>query len=212
MIGLAAAALAVGFFGSVPVAGPVAVVVFKRSIEGRPKSALATAWAAAVGEGLYAFAAAIGMGLLIEGRPWVARLSTALAAVLLAVVAVGLWRAKPADANADLGADIGAIRGALAGFTLVALNPTMVATWSVVVSQFVAFGLYEASLGRAAVVGLGAAVGCGLWFTVLIVLVGRLRARATTRVVLGIQRTFAVFVLGLAVYFAYSTIASVFST
>lgn len=212
MIALAAAALAVGFFGSVPVAGPVAVVVFKRSIEGRSESALAVAWAAAVGEGLYAFAAAIGMGLLIEGRPWVARLSTAVAAVLLAVVAIGLWRAKPADPNVDVGADAGVKRGALVGFTLVALNPTMIATWSVVVSQFVAFGLYEASLGRAAVLGVGGAAGCGLWFTLLIALVRRLRARATTTVVLRIQRVFAVLVLGLAAYFAYSTIASVFWT
>ena len=58
--------LLVGFIGSVPIAGPVAALVFKCGLDGRFRKGLQIGFGNGVAEGLYACLAFWGVGALLR--------------------------------------------------------------------------------------------------------------------------------------------------
>ncbi len=170
-----------GFLSAIPVAGPVSAMVIERALDRRYTAAILIAVGTAIAEGLYAALAVLGFAALAD-QPWVAPASKGLAGVVLIVVglAFALRRPKPPpddddpDALAERGPKKDAIWGnVLVGFTITAVNPTLLATWAAVTSMLVASEWVV--LEPATSIPFGLAVGAGVtaWFVLLVALVKR---------------------------------------
>lgn len=160
-----------GFIGSIPVAGPVAVVVVKSALDHRERDGLWIAVGAAIAESLYALVAFWGMATLFARYPLVLPVSRIVGGMVL--VLVGLYflvRGSKADAPAKEKSGAGRDRGRLFfGFSITALNPTLAATWTTAV------GALHSAFAPGAFTALDAlpfagGVGAGIvgWFWLLL--------------------------------------------
>jgi threonine/homoserine/homoserine lactone efflux protein len=189
-----------GFIGSMPVAGPVSILVLERGLSRRYRSGLYLAAGAALAESVYAFLAFFGLTALLHRYPAVAPLSQAAGAVILLVLGVALVRRghprEPARAHRPA-----AHGDAVLGFTITALNPTLIATWSAAVTTLHGTGLVRASTGLALPFSLAVCVGIVAWFAVLLALVKRFGEKMSQRTIVVMVRVMGVMLLGLAVWF-----------
>ena len=169
---------AFGFLGSIPVAGPVSMLVFGRGLQDRARSAMFLALGAALAESAYAFLAFWGFSALLAAHPWIEPICHGTAAVLL--VALGLafaWKKpEPELATAPSLAGDGK-RSFLLGFTITALNPTIILTWTGAVTMLQSSELVRFDGGHALPFALGVCLGIGLWFALLLALLARLKTR-----------------------------------
>ncbi|MCA9666838.1 MAG: LysE family transporter [Myxococcales bacterium] len=199
---------AFGFIGSMPVAGPIAVLVFARGVEGRFRAALAIAAGSALSEMGYAFLAFWGFAAFLAKYAWIVPASRGVAAAVLAVLGIVFVRKRESEGEAK---DPGKSRDSLAGnfflgFTICALNPTLIATWTAAATTLFSTGLVRFEKGMALPFALGACVGIISWFSVLIVLVRRYRGRFKPSTLDRIIRVMGVVLLVLAGWFAFSLV------
>jgi len=165
-----------GFVGSMPVAGPIAALVFARALQGRMRSGLHIAIGGAVAEAAYAALAFWGFAELLGQYPWIQQVANGAAAVILTVLGVVFIRhrgTEPAEAT-DLERPGS---GLLLGFTVTALNPTLIATWAAAAATLMSTGLVAFEGSHALPFSLGALVGIVLWFAILLKLVAHFRER-----------------------------------
>jgi threonine/homoserine/homoserine lactone efflux protein len=195
-----------GFVGSMPVAGPVSVMVCLFAVDGRARRGVALAAGCGVAEGGYAALAFGGFAALLAHYPVLGPISRALAAALLFGVGVALLRFR-VRANDSPVPDNGVKRSALLGFTVTALNPTILATWSAAAGVLLSTGLVARELVFAVPFGVGAALGVFVWFALLVYLLQRLRRELSTRVVRWGARVTGVLLLGLALWIAVRLVA-----
>ena len=190
-----------GFVGSMPVAGPVSILVLERGLSRRYRSGLWLAAGAAVAESVYAFLAFFGLAALLARYPAIVPVSQALGAVILAVLGLGLLRRhRPHE---DDGAKRPAPHGdAVLGFTITALNPTFIATWTAAVTALYGSGLVPPRASLALPFSISVCVGIVAWFAVLLALVRRFGARMSQRTINAAVRVMGIVLLGLAVWFA----------
>ncbi|MDP6944769.1 MAG: LysE family transporter [Myxococcota bacterium] len=191
-----------GFVGSMPVAGPIAALVFARALEGRMRSGLHIAIGGAVAESLYAALAFWGFAELLERYAWIQPVSNGAAAVILSVLGVIFIRqreeepaARPAQERAGA--------GLLLGFTITALNPTLIATWAAAAATLLSTGLIAFDSSHAAPFSLGAMVGIVAWFAVLLRLVAHFRDRFSYATLAKVIRVMGWCLLVLAGWFAW---------
>jgi threonine/homoserine/homoserine lactone efflux protein len=196
--------LVFGFLGSVPVAGPIAVLVLTRALKRRYHDALGVAAGGALAEAGYAYLAFVGLSALFERFPVVETAAHALAAALLVALGVAFFLNKPATTSQAPAEEAGsrAYRGALAGFVITLLNPTLLGTWSAATAMLFSAGLVAPGRAAAPAFALGAAAGIFLWFAALVGLVRACRERFTPSVVVKIVRYMGVFLVCCGVWFA----------
>src|SRR5262245_32022112 len=82
------AGVLLGYFGSIPAAGPLALLIYAAGMAGDRRRLTALALGGAVAEGLWAFAAASGLGFLLTHHPAVSRWLAAWGGLLLVAVGV----------------------------------------------------------------------------------------------------------------------------
>jgi threonine/homoserine/homoserine lactone efflux protein len=202
-----------GFVGSMPVAGPVAVIVFGRGIEDRGRSALYVAIGSAFAESVYAYLAFWGFSAFLTRYRWIEAVSTAAAALILSGLGLRfmLKRAKPerpADAPPP---HVGKKRNFFLGFMLTALNPTLIATWTAAVTTVYSLQIVNFDEHGALPFSLGAMTGIITWFATLLWLLKRFRSIASPRSLNRVLRVMGCFLLllgvGIAVRFAYRNLA-----
>lgn len=174
--------VALGFFGSIPAAGPLALLIVQAGLDGARSRSLALAVGGAVAEGLWAMAAASGLGLLMTARPELEHGLRGVGSALTVLVGVALMLAARRPVSVESpppGSPLGFFSGVLAGFALVAFNPSFLATWTlscaVLRSRPSVASVVEPA--RAPVLALGAAAGVVGWFLVLGAVVRRHRRR-----------------------------------
>jgi threonine/homoserine/homoserine lactone efflux protein len=200
-----------GFVGSMPVAGPVAVIVFGRGIEDRARSALYIAIGSAVAESVYAYLAFWGFSAFLTKYKWIELVSTAAAATILSALGLRfMYRTPPAERPIDDGKrHVGKKRNFTLGFLLTALNPTLIATWTAAVTTVYSLQIVDFDESGALPFSIGAATGIVTWFATLLYLLKRFRARVSPAVLDKVVRVMGVFLLvlgiGIAVRFAYRT-------
>src|SRR5690606_5142629 len=124
-----------GFVGSVPVAGPIAILVLARGLGGRLRRGLCISMSPAVAEGIYAFLAFWGFGTLLAEYPWITPVSRGAGAVILLTLGVIFVRpARPSvetvPGKASDPPRLTPTRSAALGFSITAMNPTLIATWT----------------------------------------------------------------------------------
>jgi threonine/homoserine/homoserine lactone efflux protein len=200
-----------GFVGSMPVAGPVAVVVFGRGIEDRGRSGLYIAIGSAVAESVYAYLAFWGFSAFLTKYKWIELVSTAAAATILSGLGLRFMFRKPAAERPvqDGKRHVGKKRNFTLGFLLTALNPTLIATWTAAVTTVYSLQIVDFDESGALPFSLGAATGIVTWFATLLYMLKRFRARVSPAVLDKVVRVMGVFLLvlgiGIALRFAYRT-------
>jgi threonine/homoserine/homoserine lactone efflux protein len=167
-----AIALAFGFFGSMPLAGPIAIMTVSRAAQKKFSEALHVALGAAAAEGIYAGLAFWGFTTFLARHPVVVPVSHGVTAVVLAALGVrfAFWKLEEPEEDPR-----GKVRAgtALVGFSISMLNPTLLVTWTAAVAFLYSKGLHDTSATAAIPFGACAAAGVGGWFFMLVRLVRR---------------------------------------
>jgi threonine/homoserine/homoserine lactone efflux protein len=168
-----------GFFGSVPVAGPVAILVFSRGLEERARSARYLATGAAISESVYAYLAFWGFSELLDLYPWVEPLTRGAAAVILFGLGAHflLRRRGEEDTPGPPDPSVGNKRSFFLGMTITALNPTLIATWTAAVTLLHSLDIVLFRASQALPFSLGVFAGIVAWFYLVLVLLARFKDR-----------------------------------
>jgi threonine/homoserine/homoserine lactone efflux protein len=200
---------AFGFVGSIPIAGPVAVLVARRGLEDRARSALYLASGAALAEGAYAYVAFRGFSEFLIRYAWIEPASRIAAAVILTGLGLRFARGLEADATtrAQIDPRAGNKRSFLLGVILIAVNPVLIASWTAAVTVLYSLDLLRFDPGAALPFSLGACAGITVWFATLLGLLQRFRRRisrdALDRLMRGMGVLLIVLGLGFAAQIAY---------
>ena len=158
-----------GAAGSIPLAGPITMLVLGFGLEGRIRQAGLVALGSALPESLYAGLALWGFGALIEQFRWVGPASQAVAVSVLVAVGLFLMLRPPRerDSSANTSADIqGSKRHLLLGLSITILNPALILNWGAAVTMIYSLGLVEPKPEFAIPFGLGVGAGILSWFAV----------------------------------------------
>ena len=195
-----------GFIGSMPVAGPIAALVFARALQGQVRQGLHIAIGGALAEAIYAALAFWGFAELLDRVPWLEAASNVAAALILAVLGIVFMRYRQSDALAP-SETRGAHRGVLLGFTITALNPTLIATWAAASATLLSSGVVSLDSSHALPFSLGALVGIVVWFATLLRLVMHFRQRFSHEALSRVIRWMGGGLLLLSGWFAWRLIA-----
>lgn len=201
-----------GFFGSIPVAGPLAVLVLSRGLDGRFRPALLIAVGGAVGEAGYAALAFWGFGALLADYSWIEPASRGAGALILAPLGYMLVRtpkASPLVAEATSAppprrSDLASF---LLGFTVTAANPALIATWTAAVTALFASDVVDFEPSSAAFFALGTALGIAAWSALLLGFIWKLKNRFRPELLAATKRVTGALVIALAIFFAWRFIA-----
>lgn len=204
-----------GFIGSIPIAGPIAAIVLSQALAGRARVAWFTAFGAAFAEATYACLAFLGFANLLTPYPWIATVSRIAAAVVLSILAVMFWRAKPPSMQEAQNTPLpkrqaSTKRSFFFGLSITALNPTLLATWAATVTMLYSLEWFAFTSTNAFPFAAGVLVGISTWALAFVRTIGALKARASERAVRYLLRGTAIFVGGLALWFASQAVRAQF--
>ncbi len=160
-----------GFLGSIPLAGPVALLVMTRGLSREFHQARAIAGGASLAEGIMAAFAFAGLGMIYGHFPDLERVFQLLGAGVLIGIGVWFWArgitsSKPvSEPSASQG---GGATAFLLGFGMVIGNPGMIGTWGGAIAAIEVAGMLSPEPSRAFGFGLGVCGGVFSWFLLLL--------------------------------------------
>jgi len=170
--------LFLGFIGSIPIAGPTSVIVLKNTLEKGNREGLDIAAGAGLAEAIYAFFAFWGLTTALVRFPGMVNAARIVGAALIVVVGVYLVLYRTSSHRLRLAADADRQgRRWLRGFASAILNPTLLVTWTTVVTALHAMSLLRMRGIDAFPFAAGVGVGIMGWFFLLVKLVQRFRDR-----------------------------------
>ncbi len=164
------------FLGSMPVAGPLAVLVLQRAVSGQRASAMAAAAGGGLVEGAYALGIGLTLPLVMREIEVVVPVSRGLGAIVIAGIGIALVL-KPHFFESP-GRE-GKRRSLLAGVAVTAVNPTLLASWTVVISTLYANGWLRLTSYSAFPFAIGVVLGTTGWFVLVALLGNRFEKRMT---------------------------------
>ena len=167
-----------GYLGSVPVAGPLAVLVLRLGLDHDGRHAWYLAAGGALAEGIYSLMAFWGLGAFLDRHPAILPASRIAGALLCLGLGVVLLCHRPRGPRVPApGPARGHKRSFLGGFLLTALNPTFLVTWTAALTALHATGLVRLSPDHAVPFAAAVVLGVVAWFSTLLALLGRYRER-----------------------------------
>ncbi len=190
---------AVAFVGSIPIAGPLAVLIVRRATRGDRRSGLFLALGGAIAEGLYALVIGIVFPLLAAFVDNLVQFARGLGAVVLLGVGA-LLLLRPATGESMTPQRRGT--SFLLGLAAAGLNPTMLATWLLVVTTLYGMGLFEPRIATPFLFALGVVAGVVAWFALLLLAGERLMHEMTDARRLMLMRVLGGVMIALAIHFA----------
>lgn len=208
-----ASAFLLGAAGSIPVAGPISVLVLRRGLSARFAEARATAIGAAVAEAAHVFLARRGLGWLATRWPALLFASRTLGCLLLAATAAWLWLrpvqlpSESATEGSTARARVGVAAHLGLGFALAIGNLGILINWAALLNSL---HLVGQATGVAQDLAFAAAVAAGIaaWFIAALALLARGRARVEAGMLRWTTRAVAVLLLALAVFAAVPVLRS----
>ena len=173
--------LALGFFGSMPIAGPTAVILVSKGLDNHRRSGIFIAAGAATAESVYVFMAFWGLASVLLRYPMLLPITRLVGAALLMGLGAHfiLRRNRQRDPLARA-AELTGGRSFFFGLSLTALNPSLLVTWTAAVSVAHATGMLTVETSAAGPFALGAALGIVAWFAILLWLLARFGARVSS--------------------------------
>jgi threonine/homoserine/homoserine lactone efflux protein len=157
-----------GFFGAIPVAGPVSAMIVKLGLQKRESEGRLLASGAALAESIYVFLACLGYATLLRNFPVVDSLARALASLIL--IGLGLYfvmRATSIKTSPDSApVEPNKKKGPFGiGFLISILNPTLMVTWTTVLAWVHGWKMIELGIAESVTFAAGSGIGIVLWFT-----------------------------------------------
>jgi threonine/homoserine/homoserine lactone efflux protein len=197
LLAICAVAIAIGYIGSMPLAGPVAIMAVSRAAHKKYGEALRVGLGAAVAEGLYAGAAFFGYTSLLARHAAVVPISRGATAVVLSALGVHfvVWRPKEKRDKRE-----NKMGTALLGFSISAANPTLFLTWSAAVALLYSKGLSRPPAAFAIPFGLSATCGVAGWFLSLAFLLRKYGDRLPEGAFTWTVRSMGVLLVGLGAW------------
>ncbi len=167
-----------GFLGSIPVAGPISVLVLALGAANRSRTAIAVAAGGAVAEAIYAFLAFWGLSFYLARYPALLEASRGTTALILMIIGAALMRqkGKPGE-RTEPARKRRTGSGFLLGFTISILNPTFLLTWVAASSVVFASRILHLHPAEAFPFSLGVCGGIIGWFALLLWLMAKYRDR-----------------------------------
>ncbi|HEY3446787.1 MAG TPA: LysE family transporter [Myxococcales bacterium] len=193
---------AFGFFGSMPLAGPIAVLVFARGLSRAYRSGAAIAAGSAIAESGYAFLAYWGMSELVSRFPVAVLAAKGVAVAILFGLGVAFVLKKAGTWAGSAGEDQQVRSSFALGLGITALNPTFLATWSAAVAVLHSTRLVPATLVAAFPFALCAGAGIFVWFVLMLALLRRSEGKLRPEWVGWAMRAVGVALLGMGVWAA----------
>ncbi|WCP69026.1 LysE family translocator [Vibrio tubiashii] len=145
--------------------GPSLAMVAKHSLAGGRLNGLATAWAHAIGIGIYAFITLIGLAVVLQQSPLLFKTISYAGAAYLAYLGYNALRSKGGvAARLESGEQTSIWQSAKEGFLISLLSPKIALFFIALFSQFVAVGDSVAAKGLIVLTPL---VVDGLWYTLI---------------------------------------------
>jgi threonine/homoserine/homoserine lactone efflux protein len=190
-----------GFVGSMPLAGPISVLVFGRGLCGRYRSGELVALGAGIAESLYAFLAYWGMSQLLDRHPMLVLASRGVAAAILLALGVLFGLRQPSAAPVPEAPEREK-SSFLLGFAITILNPTFLATWTAAVAVLHSAGFVRRSAVSAILFAGGVLVGIVGWFWLMLRLMRRYRDRFRQETINRVLQGIGLLLVGMGVWFA----------
>lgn len=157
-----------GFFGAIPVAGPVSALIVRLGLQQREAEGRLLATGAALAESVYVFLACLGYATLLRTFPMVDAVARSLASLILTglglyfILRAGTLRhtpEAPSLSTSQRGGPFGM------GFLISILNPTLMMTWTTVLAWVHGWRMIDSGMLDSFAFAVGAGVGIVLWFT-----------------------------------------------
>ena len=186
-----------------PIAGPIAAIVFSRAVAGRVRTARAVAIGASVPEAFYAALAFWGFGELLLRNAWLQTASNVIAALILGVLGVFFLLYKHSEVEFISEAKGSARKGFALGFTVAALNPALIGAWAAAVTTLYSLELIRPEPGTTIPFSVGVFLGISTWFLLLVEWVDRFRGRLNYAVLTRVIRVMGCLFLAGAAIFAW---------
>ncbi|MCW8348598.1 LysE family translocator [Vibrio sp. ZSDZ65] len=148
--------------------GPSLAIVAKHSLSGGRVNGFATAWAHAVGIGIYALVTVLGLTVLLHQFPLVFKSLSLMGALYLAWLGYNALRSKGGIVERlESGQPVSVLTSAKEGFFISLFSPKIALFFTALFSQFVAVG---SELSDKAIIIATPLVVDGLWYTLITVM------------------------------------------
>ncbi|MDO8508222.1 MAG: LysE family transporter [Nanoarchaeota archaeon] len=135
-------AFLIGFLATIIATGPVTFLVFRNSLLGRYNRAVAMVFGSSLMESIYCILALSVVSSLFLESARIQLLSRTISAIILFSIGIYLYKT---DIIKDISRGVRQLtkkektRSFLAGFILVAINPTIILTWSAAITALISF-------------------------------------------------------------------------
>jgi threonine/homoserine/homoserine lactone efflux protein len=176
--------LAIGFTVAM-IVGPISLLTIRRTLAHGPVYGLASGLGVALADASYGGVAAFGLtavtALLVGARPGLALAGGAF----LIWLGVRTIASAPATTAANVRERPGLVGAAASIYALTMTNPMTILSFAAI---FAGLGLAGGSTADAALLTLGIFLGSTAWWLLLTSIVGVVRARLTSRVLIGLNR------------------------
>jgi threonine/homoserine/homoserine lactone efflux protein len=197
----AAFGFGMGFFGSVPLTGPIALFVFHRALQERYGRGMAVGVGGAVGELIYCAMAVAGVGALVEQYPMAAAGLKTVSALVLVAFGLFFLITPPSqtgqtaeDEELEFAADTW-MKDFMQGFTISAFNPILLLNWTAAVAILYSLAGIRLDFAAGVIFTIAATVGVSVWFVVLVLILRYFKRQIPERTVAWIQRGMGAIVL-----------------
>jgi len=184
-----------GFFGSMPVTGPIALIVFKSSLSGNFGLAMRVVVGATVAEIIYCALATFGYAQILSAYPHAAYYIRYIGAIFLIILGIVFFFQKVKVEEHDPTKPVNNAVGFISGFVVSILNPTLFLTWGSAAGTVFS---HIKSPTQIDLILFPIAAGLGIitWFAILLEILKKYRARIGERFGLYAIRGAAMIMLG----------------
>ena len=158
---------ALSFVGSLPMTGPLALLVLDRMVSGQRRAAFWITLSGALVEGVIAAVIATLLPLVLQYSTSIVRIARVSGGIVIFVVGLSMLLRPQTVSQLETRHKSQSL---LAGFLATALNPTLLATWTIAVTALHANGLLDGGFREGTLLGAGVVVGVLAWLSVLALL------------------------------------------
>jgi threonine/homoserine/homoserine lactone efflux protein len=209
MLLLLVLAFVFGFIGSMPLMGPIAVLVVSRCAERKYGEALRLGLGGGAAEGFYASIAFFGFATFFADHPLILPISRGVTAVVLVLLGIHFAQWKPDDPKTTEDEKHPA-SAFFFGFSITAVNPTLLATWSAVTAALYAHQIVHMRWWMCFPFGASAAIGVACWFSLFVALLRRYRDHFDRHLLGKVVRGMGMLLVAIGLYTGFALVRAFF--
>lgn len=194
--------LSIGFITAMPVAGPISALVFSYGMKGRFKEGWWLGAGAGIVEGMYCLMTFFGVQKLVGEKPELMDLASVVAAILMTILGFYFFFSKKMRVAPHMQevVDIKRGRAFFLGASVSAVNLTLLATWTAVITSLYSLELFDYEFPQFMFFPVGVTFGIILWFNFFLFLIKRYKDFFEKNVLDKILKTVGVFLVVVSIW------------